>query len=104
LIDCYKRNDTEEDKNKFMRNILYTLLYREFVNKEKEEELDLSPFFDYTSFNTSEDLILLTNNFLTLCLDSKQTNREDAILFIKEFADWQNKNNFTDLSLTEKEK
>ena len=96
LIDCFNKYS---DKQTMLKNIFYTILFREFVNKEKEIEFQLSSLFDYTSFNTSEDLIALANEFLNLCLDNKEVRIEDAISFIRGFGAWQKENNFTTLML-----
>jgi len=105
LIESYRMNPEPAFID---RIVFYAILLREFVNKEKQKELNLHSLLDFTSINYIDEVIYLSNAYLTFVQKMeeeditypKKFNLEEGINFIKDFARWLYLNEFTQLKLS----
>jgi len=97
IVEC-DRTDPQPDMNEV---VFYTILLREFINKEKQKELNLHYLLEFTTFNYSNEIILSSNKFLTLIekIDLIKIKMDRAILYFQKLSSWLFKNNYTEFKL-----
>ena len=104
LMECYRMNYSFQNISK---TVFYTILLREFINSEKQKDLSLHFLIDFTSFKYADEIILISNDFLTYIEEiekeseiSSKIKLEEVISYFKELAEWLYENDFTQLKLT----